>query len=164
MFLLKIRFHIVAFIKILIYKMLFGKKFIIGKKLTFRRSFHVMIEKNGKVQIGSNVFFNNGCSLSSLKLIEIGDYTIFGENVMIYDHNHKFRQKDRPIKEQGYSIEEIKIGKNCWIGSNAVILKGVHIGDNSVIGAGCVVSFDVPANTIVKSDMNCYILEEKKEA
>jgi len=164
MYLLKIRFHIVAFIKVLIYKLLFGKKFIIGKKSTFRRNFHVMIEDNGKVQIGSNVFFNNGCSLSSLKLIEIGDHTIFGENVLIYDHNHKFRKSDSSVKEQGYSIEEVKIGKNCWIGSNVVILKGVHIGDNSVIGAGCVVNFDVPNNTILKVDSSCYILEKKKEA
>ena len=48
MYLLKIRFHIVAFIKVLIYKLLFGKKFIIGKKSTFRRNFHVMIEGDGK--------------------------------------------------------------------------------------------------------------------
>ena len=148
MYILKLRFHIIAFIKVLIYKLLFGKKFIIGKKSTFRRNFHVMIEDNGKVQIGSNVFFNNGCSLSSLKLIEIDDCTIFGENVLIYDHNHKFRKSDSSVKEQGYSIEEVKIGKNCWIGSNVVILKGVHIGARSIIAAGSVVTKDVPTGEL----------------
>lgn len=161
MYILKLRFHIIAFIKVLIYKLLFGKKFIIGKKSTFRRNFHVMIEDNGKVQIGSNVFFNNGCSLSSLKLIEIDDCTIFGENVLIYDHNHKFRKSDSSVKEQGYSIEEVKIGKNCWIGSNVVILKGVHIGDNSVIGAGCVIKEDIPANNIVTCNYN--LIQQKIE-
>lgn len=61
---------------------------------------------------------------------------------------------DKPIKEQGYSSEKIVIGNHCWIGSNAVILKGVHIGDNSVIGAGCIISTDVPKNTIVKVSNN----------
>ena len=161
MYLLKIKFHIVAFFKVIIYKLLFGKKFIIGKKSTFRRNFHIMIEGDGKVNIGSNVFFNNGCSLSSIKLIEIDDNTIFGENVLIYDHNHKFRKSDSSIKEQGYSLEEVKIGKNCWIGSNVVILKGVHIGDNSVIGAGCVVKDNIPENTIVTCDFN--LIQQKIE-
>ena len=120
-----------------------------------------MIEGDGKVNIGSNVFFNNGCSLSSIKLIEIDDNTIFGENVLIYDHNHKFRKSDSSIKEQGYSLEEVKIGKNCWIGSNVVILKGVHIGDNSVIGAGCVVKDNIPENTIVTCDFN--LIQQKIE-
>ena len=80
---------------------------------------------------------------------------------MIYDHNHKFRKSDSSVKEQGYSIEEVKIGKNCWIGSNVVILKGVHIGDNSVIGAWCVVKEDIPANTIVTCDYN--LIQQKIE-
>ena len=46
----------------------------------------------------------------------------------------------------------MKIGNNCWICTNAVILKGVEIGDNSVIGAGCVIYRDIPANSVVKSN------------
>ena len=83
-------------------------------------------------------------------MIEIGDGTIFGENVKVYDHNHLYKNTSISIKEQGYSSAPIKIGKHCWIASNVVILKGVTIGDNCVIGAGCVVYKDVPANSILK--------------
>lgn len=81
--------------------------------------------------------------------ISIGTGTIFGENVKVYDHNHIYENIDMPIKLQGYSTAPIHIGKHCWIGSNVTILKGVTIGDNSVIGAGCVIYKDVPANYVV---------------
>lgn len=81
--------------------------------------------------------------------ISIGDGTIFGENVKVYDHNHCYKNPDVPIKEQGFSSAPINIGNHCWIGSNVVILKGVTIGDNCVIGAGCIVYKDVPSGTIV---------------
>ena len=109
--------------------------------------------ESGSHQIGNNCFFNNDCSLAANKLISIGDGTIMGENVKIYDHNHRFN-KDELIKELGYSNGEVFIGKNCWIGSNAVILKGTHISNHCVIGAGCVISGYVPEWTIVKKTDN----------
>ena len=56
---------------------------------------------------------------------------------------------DRPIKEQGFSNGEVYIGNHCWIGNSAVILKGAHISDHCVIGAGCVVSDFVPEWSIL---------------
>lgn len=103
----------------------------------------------GKVVIGDNVFFNHYCSICSIDSIAIGDGTIFGENVKIYDHNHCYKDLNIPIKEQGYTSAPVNIGKHCWIGSNVVILKGVTIGDNCVIGAGCIIYKDVSDNTIV---------------
>lgn len=108
-----------------------------------------MIDKTGKVIIGNNVFFNNYCSINANEQITIGDGTLFGENVKVYDHNHCYKDIDVPIKEQGFTTAPISIGKHCWIGSNVVILKGVTIGDNCVIGAGCIIYKDVPANTVV---------------
>lgn len=69
----------------------------------------------------------------------------------MYDHNHRFRDLNKPIKEQGFSDGEVIIGKHCWIGSNVVLLKGTHIGDNCVIGAGCVVDREIQDNTLVKN-------------
>ena len=103
----------------------------------------------GGVKISDNVFFNNYCSVCALNEITIGEGTIFGENVKIYDHNHIYSNPDVLIKKQGYTSAPIHIGKHCWIGSNVTILKGVTIGDNSVIGAGCVIYKNVPANSIV---------------
>ena len=67
----------------------------------------------------------------------------------MYDHNHCYKDVNVSIKYQGYTEAPIVIGKHCWIASNVVILKGVKIGDNCVIGAGCVVYKDVPERTVM---------------
>ena len=126
-----------------------GGQLEIGKNVTFRKGFSVMIDKHGSLKIGNNVFFNNYCSLNANESIEIGEGTLFGENVRVYDHNHCYKDVNIPIKDQGFTSSPVVIGKHCWIASNVTILKGVHIGDNSVIGAGCVVYKDVPDNTVV---------------
>jgi acetyltransferase-like isoleucine patch superfamily enzyme len=109
----------------------------------------LLIDKDGDVRIGDDVFFNNYCTVCAMKEITIGNGTIFGENVKIYDHNHIYKNPNILIKKQGYTSGSIHIGNHCWIGSNVTILKGVKIGDNCVIGASCVVYRDVPTNSIV---------------
>ena len=155
----KILFHIIAFWKLIFLKLIYGNHLIIGNHVTWRRHFNVVIDKNAKIVIGSKCFFNNDCSMNALNYIEIGDGTIFGENVKIYDHNHKFSDESLDIKDQGYSIGTVKIGKHCWIGSNVVILKGAEIGDDCVIGAGTVISSTkIQSGTIVKNGSS-YIFE-----
>lgn len=83
--------------------------------------------------------------------ILIGDDCIFGEGVKIYDHNHSYQIESVPISKQGYKTKKVKLGNNCWIGSNVVILSGVTIGDNVVIGAGSVVYKDISSNSLVKN-------------
>lgn len=142
--------HIIAFIKMLFYKLIYGKRVRFGKKTTFRKDFFLMIGENGTVTIGNSCFFNNHCSINALQSVEIGDGSIFGEGVKVYDHNHRFRDSSNEIKQQGYSVAAVKIGSHCWLGSNVIVLKGAEIGDNCVIGAGCVVSGQVPEKSIVK--------------
>lgn len=136
-----------------ILKMLYGTKqgISIGKGTTFRKRFYLYVGREGSITIGENSFFNHNFSAYSYRNIRIGDNCIFGENVKIYDHNHRFNDKNKLIKNQGFSIAAIEIGNNVWVGSNAVILKGCKIGDNCVIGAGTVVSGAIPAGTIVKT-------------
>lgn len=161
MLILKILFHINALITYVylscIYK-IWGGKLTVGKHVTFRKGFSLMIDKQGEVIIGNNVFFNNYCSINANERVTIGDGTLLGENVKVYDHNHCYKNTIVPIKEQGFTTVPVNIGKHCWIGSNVVILKGVTIGDNSVIGAGCVIYKDVPNNTII---VNKQELQEK---
>lgn len=97
-------------------------------------------------------FFNNFCSINAMLSVTIGDDCIFGENVKIYDHNHCYQDRSKSISKQGFSTAAIQIGRNCWIGSQVTILKGVTIGDNSIIGAGVVVYQDVPENSIILSN------------
>jgi acetyltransferase-like isoleucine patch superfamily enzyme len=147
-------YHGKALFKRVLFFCIYRNRLKIGSKTTWRRNFSVLLNKDGKINIGKNCFFNNDCSLVSMKSIEIGDGTLFGENVKIYDHNHKFNNLDIAIKKQGYSIESITIGSHCWVGSNVVILKGTHIGNNCVIGAGCVVNSNIASNTIVTLNSN----------
>ena len=155
----KLYWHIAAIVKILLYKLLFGKNLDFPLSSTFRERFNLTIVNGGgissKVMIGKNVFFNHDCSITcSGATITIGDGTIFGENVRIYDHNHKYKDTTKSIKEQGYSAAPVSIGKHCWICSNVVILKGVTIGDNCVVGAGCIVYKDIPSGKVVVNKQN----------
>ena len=132
------------------YYKFFCSNITIGKKMNFRKNFHINMSNNGKVIIGNNVFFNNGVTLNSHDSISIGNDCIFGENVKIYDHNHRFSDINQSISKQGFSCKPVIIGNNCWIGSGVIILAGVNIGDHVVISAGCVIKENIQSNTIVR--------------
>lgn len=149
MILLKLYYHVICWIKVVVYKMIYGKAFRMPLSSTFRSGFHLVIEYQGGVKIGDKCFFNNYCTLAAREGITIGNGTIFGENVKVYDHNHCYAHATIPIKEQGFTSAPITIGSHCWIASNVMILKGVTIGNDCVIGAGCIVYKDVPAGTVL---------------
>ena len=133
------------------YRVIYGKAFSCAGMPKIRKDFNLVIEPGGMVTFGKGVFINNHCSFNCMNSVSIGDNCLFGESVKIYDHNHRFRDPDIPIAEQAYKIGEIEIGNNCWIGSNTIILRGVSIGDNVIIGAGCVIDADVPSRSIVRN-------------
>lgn len=149
MIVIKTWYHFSTIVKKLFLYLIYGSKLKIGKNTTWRRGFSVMKATDAKIEIGDNCFFNNDCSINSNHLIKIGRGVLFGENVKIYDHNHRFNEH-KPIKAQGFSNGTVTIGERCWIGSNVTILKGSEIGNNCVIGAGCVISGKVPDNSIVR--------------
>lgn len=135
-----------------LYKVIYGKSIRWGKSLHFRKGLQLTTEMGGTITIGDHVFFNNDCAVHAIEEIYIGSETIFGENVRVYDHNHRFADEEEAIKGQGYSTAPVVIGEHCWIGSNVTILKGATIGDNCVIGAGCVITENVPSDTVVRLD------------
>lgn len=96
------------------------------------------------IRLGRGVFINSGCCFQDQGGIEIGDNTLIGQQVVIATLNHDFD----PKKRANMFPKSVKIGKRVWIGAHATICPGVSIGDNSIIGAGAVVTKDVPANTI----------------
>lgn len=97
------------------------------------------------ITIGNHVFFNSGCKFQDQGGITIDDGTLLGHNVVLVTLNHCMNPEQRANLE----LAPIHIGKNVWIGANAMVLPGVTIGDNAVIAAGAIVTKDVPANTIV---------------
>ena len=96
------------------------------------------------IKIGKNVFINACCRFQDQGGIEIGDGSLIGHNTTIATLNHDFN----PDKRANLHPSHVKIGKNVWIGSDSTILPGVEIGDGAVIGAGSVVTKNVPANSI----------------
>ncbi len=110
---------------------------------------------DGKISIGNNCDLNGTCFVSYNE-IEIGDYCQFASSSIISDTDfhpvdptHRLSQ----MKGENFSFEsvakkKIKIGRNVWVGWGTIILKGVTIGDNSIIAAGAVVVSDIPPNSI----------------
>lgn len=162
MLILKAYYHIIAIIKKIFYKIIYGKHIKFGKNVTFRKGFSLIIENGATVKIGDGCFFNNYCSINAREKIEIGDNCLFGENVKLYDHNHVFKSKEKLIKEQGFKNGNIKIGDDCWICSNTVILKNAEIGQHCVIGTGCVIDYSIDSNKMIKINNVDYIEENMK--
>lgn len=105
--------------------------------------------RNGKIKIGNNVALN-GTVITSKKCIEIGSDSMIAPNVIIVDSDfHALWPPQERKKQVGDELDEsVIIGKNVWIGMNTTILKGVTIGDNSLIGAGSIVTKSIPENSI----------------
>lgn len=111
---------------------------IILSNTKFRRGSFLFAD-NGKIHFGKDCFVNNSCSFNSQLSITIGSRVLFGEGVKIYDHNHTIDRNITPMANS-YTCNPISIGDDCWIGSNVIILSGVSICSNVVIGAGSVVT------------------------
>ncbi len=98
------------------------------------------------VHFGKNVYGNFNLTLVDDADIYVGDSTMFGPNVTVCTAGHPINAK---LRKKIYQFNmPIHIGKNVWIGANAIIMPGVSIGDNSVVGAGAVVTKDIPANVV----------------
>lgn len=95
------------------------------------------------LRLEDEVFISQHCTVSGS--VRIGRGTLIGGFVTIIDSNHRFDDENRPVREQGGESAPIDIGEDVWIGSNAVILPGVRIGDHAVIAANATVTRDIPA-------------------
>ena len=111
----------------------------------------------GHVHFGKNVYVNFNLTLVDDTHIYVGDYTMIGPNVVIATAGHPILPE---LREQAYQYNmPVRIGKNCWIGSGAIILPGITIGDNVVVGAGSVVTKDLPSNVVAVGNP-CRVLRE----
>ena len=124
---------------------------IVGSNVVCR-NFENFRVPSGKLILHDGVFINNSCSFNCMERIEIGASTMMGEGVRFYDPDHVYTAEK--IEKWQWTTTPIRVGRDCWIGSNVTILKGVTIGDNTIIGAGCLVRNDIPANSVVYNDGN----------
>ncbi len=124
------------------------KRNFILKELLGKYSSGVFIEPNFQCDYGYNiflgkeVFINFGCVFLDVNPITIGDYTMLGPYVQIYTATHPLDAEKR--SEGPESGKPVTIGNKCWIGGGTIINPGVKIGDNTTIGAGSVVTKDIP--------------------
>lgn len=107
------------------------------KRPKYRSGLSVFAD-GGSIKIEDCVFFNRNCSINAKLSIKIGAGTLFGENVVVYDHDHYFDLKNG-VDPKNFKLSEVQIGSNCWIGSGCVILKGSIIENNVLVGAGATV-------------------------
>ena len=98
------------------------------------------------VHFGKNIFANFNLTLVDDTHVYVGDYTMLAPNVTIATAAHPISPA---LREKGYQYNlPVHIGKNCWLGAGVIVLPGVTIGDNTVVGAGSVVTKDLPANVV----------------
>jgi len=103
----------------------------------------------GEVSIGAKTVMGQECTISAYQHVEIGRECIVADRVMLIDFDHGVVETDRPIRLQGIYKRDVRVGHNVWIGYGACILRGVRVGDNSIVGTSAVVTDDMPANAVV---------------
>lgn len=112
------------------------------------------------VHFGKKVYANFNLTLVDDTHIYVGDYTMFGPNVTVATAGHPILPE---LRQKGYQYNApVRIGKNCWIGAGVIIVPGVTIGDNVVVGAGSIVTKDLPDNVVAVGNP-CKVLREVNE-
>lgn len=112
------------------------------------------------VHFGKCIYANYNLTLVDDTHIYVGDYTMFGPNVVVATAGHPILPE---LREQAYQYNApVHIGRNCWIGAGVMIVPGITIGDNVVVGAGSVVTKDIPSNVVAVGNP-CRILRPVNE-
>ena len=103
----------------------------------------------GVVQIGEKTVMGQECTISAYQRVRIGAQCVIADRAMFIDFDHGVVEVERPTRSQGIYKRDVEVGSNVWIGYGACILRGVRVGDNSIVGTNSVVTKDVPANAVV---------------
>ena len=133
---------------------LFGKG---GESVWMQPPFYCDYGTN--IELGERVFFNFNCIVLDVCTVKIGDFSLFGPAVQIYTPMHPFNAEQRRREEFG---KPVTIGEDVWVGGGAIILPGVTIGSRSVIGAGSIVTRDVPDDVFAAGNP-CRVIREIRE-
>lgn len=104
----------------------------------------------GWMETGREVSFGSGCHIYEPRAgLTIGDHSMIGGGVLICGVNHGYTIRGVPMRQQPVEVAPIVIGQDVWIGMGAIILPGVTLGEGSIVGAGAVVTSDVPSGAVV---------------
>ncbi|MBO0769547.1 MAG: acyltransferase [Solirubrobacterales bacterium] len=103
----------------------------------------------GVIEIGAKSVLGQECTLSCFQHISVGRECVIADRVMMIDFDHSVANPEVPIREQGIYKRDVSVGHNVWLGYGAAILRGVSVGDNSVVGTNSVATRNVPENAVV---------------
>lgn len=120
--------------------------FIVNPGVEFRRNFRAEIAGNGKLEIGSDSVFTYDVLIQCSTSITIGERCMFGQSTIVVDGNHRFRDLDKPMLEQGYDFRSIDIADDATITTKCTII--ADVGRRAFIGANSVVLRDIPSYTV----------------
>ncbi len=127
----------------------------VGRNCEFAAYCDFEVHGDGVLEIGEGTYFNRFCMISAHEHVTIGKHCMFGPGVKIFDNNH-VHSPECGVSGQ-LTTGAISIGDNCWVASDAIILKGTHIGKNCVIGAGCIVRGEIPDGSVVVNKQDVMI-------
>lgn len=113
-----------------------------GIKQYLGKHSYLRTESKGRIAIGHSLYVSERCIVGAYNggILHIGDNNLFGPNVVIVDHNHKYDDCDRLICRQGFETKSVSIGSDCWICANVVITPGSYIGSHIVVASNAVVT------------------------
>ncbi|MFO0951451.1 MAG: sugar O-acetyltransferase [Isosphaeraceae bacterium] len=111
------------------------------------------------IRLGERVFFNFNCVILDVCEVQIGDFTLFGPSVQIYAATHPMDARRRRTQEFG---RPVVVGSDVWVGGGAILCPGVRVGSRSVIGAGSVVTRDIPEGVFAAGNP-CRVIRELAE-
>ncbi len=121
----------------------------VGEGVLFEPNVWIAAPDRARVRIGQGTFLNIGVMVAAQELVEIGAHCMLANGCFVSDAAHRFDDPARPITWQGFTSKgPTRIGANCWLGAHVVVTSGVNIGERSVIGAGSVVTHDIPPFSI----------------
>jgi acetyltransferase-like isoleucine patch superfamily enzyme len=103
----------------------------------------------GEIAIGAKTVMGQDCTISAYQHVSIGRECILADRVMLIDFDHGVVEVERPIRLQGIYKRDVDVGHNVWVGYGACVLRGVSIGDNSIVGTSAVVTRSTPANAVL---------------
>lgn len=118
------------------------------EKVCLDRGVELKIHYGGKIIIGDRTYIGPYTCISGYGKIEIGNDCTIASHTGIYAHNHAFSDPDTNISQQGFTVKGIVIEDDCWLGNGVKVVDGVTIGRGSVIGAGAVVTKDIPPYSV----------------
>jgi acetyltransferase-like isoleucine patch superfamily enzyme len=121
----------------------------IGPQVLLEPGVWLVCPGDARITIGGGTFLNLNVQVAAVELVEIGEHCMFANGCFVTDGNHRFDDPVKPVPWQGFTTKgPTRIGDNVWCGANVVVTSGVTIGDRCVIGAGSVVTTDIPPYSI----------------